>query len=331
MEDRNKLTFLKFRPVYMDRVWGGTGLKAHLGRDLPENRTIGESWEVVDREEAQSEIANGPLAGMTLRKAMKSHGEALMGPGWDSSKPFPVLVKWLDCQQRLSLQVHPPADVATELGGEPKTENWYVAAAERGASLIVGLKAGVTRQRFEESLQTDQLEGCVHSFDVCPGDSLLVESGRLHAIDAGNLILEIQQNSDTTYRVYDWGRIGLDGKPRQLHVEESLRCIDFSDYEPEPLRVPVVTGEAEVLADCNEFRITRHLLKPTTGRLKWPAYEDVRLLHVVNGSLQEVSNGAILRRGDNVLLPFSADIDFVAEKDALVLVTDRFREKNSPR
>jgi mannose-6-phosphate isomerase len=330
MEDRKNPTFLKFKPVYMDRVWGGTGLKTLLDRSLPEDRTIGESWEVVDREEAQSEIANGPLAGMTLRKAIRSHGEALMGPGWDSSKPFPVLVKWLDCQQRLSLQVHPPAEVATKFGGEPKTENWYVAAAEPGASLIVGLKAGVTRQRFEESLQTNQLEGCIHSFGVCPDDSLLVESGRLHAIDAGNLILEIQQNSDTTYRVYDWGRVGLDGKPRQLHVEESLRCIDFSDYEPEPLRVPVVTGEAEVLADCNEFRITRHLLNPSTGRLRWPAYEDVRLLHVVNGSLQEARSGEILRRGDNVLLPFSADIDFVAERDALVLVTDRFREKNSP-
>ncbi|MBT4225671.1 MAG: class I mannose-6-phosphate isomerase [Opitutae bacterium] len=324
MEDRNKLTFLKFRPVYMDRVWGGTGLKTLLGRDLPENRTIGESWEIVDRQEAQSEIANGPLAGMTLRKALKSHCEALMGPGWDSSKPFPVLVKWLDCHQRLSLQVHPPVTVANDLGGEPKTENWFVASAEPGASLIVGLKEGVTRNTFEEALQSGQLEDCVHSFDVCPGDSLLVESGRLHAIDAGNLILEIQQNSDTTYRVYDWGRIGLEGKPRQLHVEESLHCIDFSDYEPEPLRFPVDTGKKELLADCKEFRITRYLLESVTGRLKWSAYEDVRLLHIVSGSLLEVGTGAILGRGDNVLLPFSAEIDFVAEKDALVLVTDRF-------
>ena len=141
--------------------------------------------------------------------------------------------------------MHPPASVASELGGEPKTENWYVAATAPDASLIVGLKDRVSKEYFEEALHEERLEECVHKFDVQPGDPILVESGRLHAIDAGNLILEIQQNSDTTYRVYDWGRVGLDGQPRQLHVEESMRCIDFNDFEPTPQRESeFVTGES---------------------------------------------------------------------------------------
>ena len=331
MENLAELSFLKFKPIYMERVWGGAGLKTLLGRNLPGQNLIGESWEVVDRPEAQSEIAAGPLTGLTLRQALERHGEVLMGPGCDSSRPFPVLVKWLDCQQRLSLQVHPPARVADELGGEPKTENWYVAAAKPDASLIVGLKDGVNRQQFEQALHAEQLEDCIHAFDVRPGDSLLVESGRLHAIDAGNLILEIQQNSDTTYRVYDWGRVGLDGKSRQLHVEESMRCIDFEDFEPEPLRRSQMPGTDMVLADCPEFRITRHMLAKKAGSLHYPAGTDVRLLHVVEGSIREAGTGAVLERGDNVLLPFAVEFEFTAEVETLILVTDRFREKNSPQ
>ena len=311
MENLAELTFLKFTPVYMERVWGGDGLKTLLGRNLPGQNLIGESWEVVDRPEAQSEIAAGPLAGLTLRQALERHGEVLMGPGCDSSRPFPVLVKWLDCQQRLSLQVHPPACVADELGGEPKTENWYVAAAKPDASLIGGLKDGVNRQQFEQALHAEQLEDCIHAFDVRPGDSFLVESGRLHAIDAGNLILEIQQNSDTTYRVYDWGRVGLDGKSRQLHVEESMRCIDFADFA-------LSFGS---LGTCWRRRL----------EACYPAGTDARLLHVVEGAIREVGTGAVLQRGDNVLLPFAVEFEFTAEVETLILVTDRFREKNSPQ
>jgi len=211
-------TPLHFRPLYQERVWGGRNFESKLGRTLPENKVIGESWEVVDRSEAQSVVAEGPHAGKSLRELIREDPVAIMGEGWDPERPFPILVKWLDCQERLSLQVHPPADVAPRLGGEPKTENWYVADATEGAGLIVGLRRGVTREAFEKAIHDSTLESLVHRFPVSAGDSILVQSGRLHAIDAGNLILEIQQNSDTTYRVYDWGRVGLDGTPRQLHI-----------------------------------------------------------------------------------------------------------------
>lgn len=298
-------------------------LEHALGRTLPPQKVIGESWEIVDRPEAQSIVARGPHAGRSLRELMVAHGAELMGNAWDPLRPFPILVKWLDCQERLSLQVHPPAAIAPGLRGEPKTENWFVASATPGASLIVGLRRGVTRAQFEQALRSGELEPCLHRFPVAAGDSILVPSGRLHAIDAGNLILEIQQNSDTTYRVYDWGRVGLDGKPRQLHVEQSLRCIDFNDYEPAPLRAS--RGD-RVLAECREFRIRR--LERTAGAIFAGAGDpgEARLLHVVRGAVLAAAGGAAeeFSAGDNVLLPAAFAGELRARVDATVLVTDRF-------
>ena len=187
------MELLTVKPLYMERVWGGQGLEAKLGRTLPQGKVIGESWELVDREGEQSEVAEGALAGKPIRELLEASAADILGPGRDGSEPFPILIKWLDCQERLSLQVHPPADIAPALGGEPKTENWYIAECDPGASLIVGLKKGVTRAQFTQALEDNQAEECVHRFNVKAGDSILVESGRMHAIDAGNLILEIQQ------------------------------------------------------------------------------------------------------------------------------------------
>lgn len=315
------MEILTFTPLYMERVWGGRGLEAKLGRTLPEGKVIGESWELVDREGEQSVVAEGAHAGKTIRELLKANAAEILGPGRDGSQPFPILVKWLDCQDRLSLQVHPPAEIAPALGGEPKTENWYIAECDEGASLIVGLKNGVTEAQFTQALKDNEAEACVHRFPVKPGDSILVESSRMHAIDAGNLILEIQQNSDTTYRVYDWGRVGLDGAPRQLHVEESLKSIDFADYEPEPLKI--VPG-AQTLADCKEFRIRKFELQPGDDALELAAGEGARLIHVVTGKLTDVQSGAELTKGGNYLQPFVTSASLSADAPATVLVTDQF-------
>jgi mannose-6-phosphate isomerase len=266
-----------FSPIYQTRVWGGRLLQDALGRSLPGDQPIGESWEIVDRPEAQSIVTDGPAAGHTLRELIAARGPALMGPNWPPTRPFPILVKWLDCRERLSLQVHPPAAVAPALGGEPKTENWYIAQSAPSAELIVGLKRGVSRSEFEQALAAQTVEECVHHFPVAAGDSILVHSGQVHAIDAGNLILEIQQNSDTTYRVYDWGRVGLDGRPRALHLEESLRSIDWEDFEPVPLRAAPTSG---VIADCAEFRIRRCVLG-AGERIHVRGGEQPRLLSIV--------------------------------------------------
>lgn len=314
---------LLFNPIYQERVWGGRNLEQALARELPAGKTIGESWEIVDRPEAQSVVARGPLVGSTLREVIEKHGLDVMGASWDAARPFPILVKWLDCQERLSLQVHPPVKVAEKLGGEPKTENWFVASASEEASLIVGLRRGVTRKDFEKALADNTLESCVHRFPVKAGDSILVESGRLHAIDGGNLILEIQQNSDTTYRVYDWGRVGLDGKPRQLHVEQSMRSIDFDDFEPEPLHP---SGEDAVLAECPEFRIQRMSRKQGTAFPALPKLDAPRLLHVVSGEVdvEGQPNPERFIAGDNVLLPACEHYEIKAINDSVILLTDRF-------
>lgn len=314
------MDLITFTPLYKERVWGGRGLESKLGRTLPPEQVIGESWEIVDRPEAQSTVAEGDYTGKTIRDLLENHTAEIMGPHYDPQKTFPILVKWLDCQDRLSLQVHPPAEIAPNLGGEPKTENWYIADCDPGASLIVGLKNGVTRQQFETALRADQAEALVHRFPVKPGDSILVESGRMHAIDAGNLILEIQQNSDTTYRVYDWARVGLDGKPRQLHIEESLQSIDFQDYEPSTL---TIQPGIQTLADCSEFRIRKFQFKAGES-LTLPANVSARLIHIVQGDVQTNLSKQPLTKGSNYLQPYTCSCTLIAKSDVTFLVTDQF-------
>lgn len=322
---------LRFEPIYQERVWGGRVLESAFSRTLPPSSPIGESWEIVDRPEAQSVVRSGNFAGKTLRSLIESHGAELMGPAWKPSRPFPILVKWLDCRERLSLQVHPPAKVAAELKGEPKTENWYIAHSTADAHLLVGLKRGVTREQFENAISAGTLENCIHHFRVAAGDSILVHSGQVHAIDAGNLILEIQQNSDTTYRVYDWGRVGLDGRPRQLHIEQSLRSIQWDDFEPAPVRGAPTSG---VIADCAEFRIRRVVLG-TGERLSIKAGEQPRLLSVVSGGVRPSSENPAAGRasgaangplapGENVLLPYTGAFTFVAVSTSILLITEDF-------
>lgn len=307
-----------FQPIYQTRVWGGRRLAERLGRTLPDDQPYGEAWEIVDRPEAQSRIANGAVAGLTLRALIEREAEALLGVGYPPERPFPILVKWLDCRERLSLQVHPPADIAPELHGEPKTENWYIAECEERAALLAGLRSGVTLERFENALERGELEPLVHRIEVQVGDSLFVPSGRIHAIDAGNLILEVQQNSDTTYRVYDWGRVGLDGQPRQLHIQESLRSIDFDDFEPEVLR----PGPEALLVDSPIFRLLKHTLAVGMP-VPFSNHGTPALVHVVEGRLE--SPEGPLERGTNCLVPACASPEIVAAADgATVLVTDRF-------
>lgn len=310
---------LQFRPIYQERVWGGRGLESFLGRKLSGVAPIGESWELVDRPEAQSVVAGGLWDGKSLRELLVTHRVEIMGPQWPKTRPFPILVKWLDCRERLSLQVHPPASIAARLGGEPKTENWYIARAEPGAAVLAGLKPEVDSTAFRAALKNNTAELLVHRLPTMAGDSLLIRSGVMHAIDGGNLILEIQQNSDTTYRVYDWGRVGLDGKPRAMHVEQSMASL-----EANTAGTPHLVRSADkktILAECHEFRITRHRLAVGES-LAFGAGEQARILSVVSGTV--TSNGTTLGAGDNALLSFAGMFPFIARGDSVILVTDNF-------
>ena len=315
------MQLIEFIPLYMERVWGGRTLESKLDRTLPAGKKIGESWEIVDRTDYQSVVADGPLAGLTLRELLLNSTSELLGPGGDPQKPFPILVKWLDCRERLSLQVHPPKDIAPDLNGEPKTENWYIADADADASITVGLQQGVTREEFENALAENRIEGCLKLLPTTSGNSILIKSGCVHAINAGNLILEIQQNSDTTYRVHDWNRVGLDGTPRQLHLREALQSINFG--EPQPKLIEADTDET-VLVDCDEFRIRKFNLIPEDSPVLFLSNEQPRLLHVVSGKLRDQVSGQTLTRSKNYLQPFVSEVSLIAETEATLLVTDQF-------
>jgi mannose-6-phosphate isomerase len=284
-----------FEPLYMQRVWGGRELERQYGRTLPDDAPYGESWEIVDRTDEQSVVRGGEYAGKTLHELWTTRREEIFGRGLPDSERFPILIKVLDARDKLSLQVHPPAAIAAELGGEPKTEMWYIAEASPGAILHVGLKKDVSRQTFQEAIRSGTVADCVHSLQVRAGDSIFIPSGRLHAIGAGLLIHEIQQNSDTTYRVFDWNRTGLDGKPRELHMEASLASIDFSDIEP---RIGQARGQ--VIAECEYFRVEKVSLGAgqSTGNSEAERF-----------SIFSVAEGAVdcgnhrFGRGDFFLLP----------------------------
>jgi mannose-6-phosphate isomerase len=227
-----KLYPLTFEPIFKERIWGGRNLEKLYGKPLPRGLRIGESWEICDRPGDESVVANGPLRGRTLHWLMEHAPGELLGVRGAPPARFPLLIKIIDAQETLSLQVHPPGAVAAKLGGEPKTEMWYVAKAEPGAELFVGLKKGLNRAEFERQLAAQSVEKCFHRVPVQEGDAMFLPSGRVHALGAGMVIFEIQQNSDTTYRVFDWNRVDRDGKGRELHVAQSLASIDFEDFEP---------------------------------------------------------------------------------------------------
>jgi len=297
---------LTFQPIYKERVWGGRNLERLYGKPLPPGTLIGESWEICDRPDDVSVIVNGPLAGRDLRWLMEKHAAMLLGFTKPLRGRFPLLIKILDAQEMLSLQVHPPAHKAGELGGEPKTEMWYVADAAPGAELFAGLKRGITQAEFERKIQNGAVADCVHRVAVRGGDAMFLPSGRVHAIGAGIVIFEIQQNSDTTYRVFDWNRIGLDGKLRELHVAESLASIDFNDFEPsliESHRDRESGWSVQPLADCELFKVD--LISATPGQsLTWRRPR-ATILGAVEGQLIVVGNqvSVELRAGRFCLLP----------------------------
>ncbi len=288
---------ITFKPLYMERVWGGRELERVYGRELPDPQLpFGESWEIVDREKEQSVVDEGPLAGTPLHELWTTRREELFGAGYDSHPRFPILIKVLDARDDLSIQVHPPVHLAADLGGEPKTEMWFIADRDPGAKLYVGLKRGVTREDFEKAIAGGTVADCVHAVSPEPGDSIFIASGRLHAIGAGFLIHEIQQNSDTTYRVFDWNRMGLDGKPRELHVAESMASIDFDDFEP-----AMDTPDGDTLASCAYFKTDRRNL--SAGRtVANPDAERFSILSVVEGEL-ESAQGRRFGKGSFLLLP----------------------------
>lgn len=319
---------LTFHPIFKTRVWGGRKIEALYGKALPPGQTIGESWEISDRppesgrtEPDESVIAHGPFAGRSLRWLMDHHGREVLGDAPALNGRFPLLVKILDASDRLSLQVHPPQSMAAELKGDPKTEMWYVTDATPEADLFVGLRRGATRDEFERRLDDGSVAECFHRVPVRATDAMFLPSGRVHAIGGGNVIFEIQQNSDTTYRVFDWNRVGLDGHPRALHVEQSLRCIDFDDFEPQlALQVPNTPPVTmRPLVRHSLFTVTEY--RVNAGRVLLDGGALI-IVGVVSGTLmaRHLETSVTLRPGQFAMLPASLKgVELAADQDVVYL------------
>jgi mannose-6-phosphate isomerase len=248
-----KLYPLKFKPIFKNRIWGGQTLRSVLNKSIPTGQKIGESWELTDLPDNHSEIVNGDLAGQTLDKVVAQFGSDITG-AIDFQQPFPLLIKILDAQDMLSVQVHPDKNTCKKMGiGAPKTECWYIMDACPGAFIYKGIKPGTTAAIFESAIKNDNVADYLIKVPVAVGQCHFLPSGTCHAIGAGLLIAEIQQPSDTTYRVFDWNRLDPDTqKPRQLHIKEALQCIHFNQTADQ---LPVRT--AGRLVDADEFKVDK--------------------------------------------------------------------------
>lgn len=286
---------LAFRPAYQVLVWGGRRMSA-FRTDLPEG-PVGESWDLADHQRGMSVVAEGPLAGRSLGQLTQEHGPALVGDGF-AGGVFPLMVKLIDAADRLSVQVHPDDALAAAmgLGALGKTECWFMLAD--GGELYQGTRPGVDRAAFEQALADGRVDQTLNRFDVRSGDFFFLEARTVHALGAGCLLYEIQQTCDVTFRVYDWGRMGLDGKPRPMHVEESLATIDFGRTGFGPLRPQMgphpAGGLVRVLADGTYFRVEERLLaagQSTSGGDGEPGSRTASIVVALDGNVELTTEG----------------------------------------
>ncbi len=227
---------LRFEPILRRLIWGGRRLGTVLHKPIGDGNDYAESWELSDYRDAVSVVNEGELAGTTLRDLVHHRRRELLGPALLGHHQFPLLVKFIDAREVLSVQVHPDDEKGKRLAGDNgKTETWVVVGAEPGSLIYAGLKSGVTREQFGKAIEAGRVEPLLHRFPAQPGDCIMIEAGTVHAIGAGVLLAEIQQMSDATFRVYDWGRVGADGRPRELHIREALESIDFSRGPVNPM------------------------------------------------------------------------------------------------
>ncbi|MBY0523721.1 MAG: class I mannose-6-phosphate isomerase [Gemmataceae bacterium] len=254
---------LRFEAIFQHRLWGGRRLGEFLRQPLPDDGPIGEAWVLSDQPDQPTRVANGPLRGQTLRQLMEHSRNGLLGPDAAKHERFPLLLKFLDARDTLSVQVHPDDHHEHLLppGQRGKTEAWVVLHAEPGSCIYVGFKPGVGPRELRQAMKEQRVAECLASFAPRAGDCVFLPAGTVHALGSGLLLFEVQQNSDVTFRLHDWDRIDAKtGTPRQLHVEEALACIDFSMHSGRPV-VPVREGDGslarERLVSCKHFRLWR--------------------------------------------------------------------------
>ena len=247
---------LKLDPAFKDYIWGGTRLRDDFGKKCDFDK-IAESWELSCHKDGASVIANGEFAGKTLADYI-SENKSVLGKNCERFEQFPILIKLIDAKDNLSVQVHPNNEYAQRVEGEyGKTEMWYIVDCDPGAELLYGFKKEVTKEEFAERIQNNTLLEITQAVPVKKGDVFFIEAGTLHAIGKGILIAEIQQNSNTTYRIYDYGRVGADGKPRQLHIDKAVEVTKLCPAKPYPVTEPFSENGAvkRLLSKCEYFTV----------------------------------------------------------------------------
>ncbi|NOX59497.1 MAG: mannose-6-phosphate isomerase [Planctomycetes bacterium] len=303
---------LIFKPIFKPRIWGGRKLAERLGKALPDG-AIGESWELADLENDQSVVAEGPAAGKSIGELVRLWGDGMLGGAPLFQGRFPLLIKYLDARDHLSVQVHPDAALAAKLGGTVRVKNeaWYIVDAEPDGCLYRGLVEGVTRDDFSGALREGggAVEKLLKRIAVRPGEAYYLPSGTVHALGGGVLVAEIQTPSDTTYRAYDWDRVdAATGKPRELHIEEAMACINFGDQTivgEERSHVASVWTTVTRLVTCDSFVVER--LRMTEGFDQDIPYQQLVVWMVLRGHAVIEWDGGDGRleigAGDTVLLP----------------------------
>jgi len=308
---------LKFQPIFKERIWGGRALRTVFGKDLPPGAKIGESWELADLPQDKSEIINGPLAGETIDTAIDNLGAAVTGRD-DYKPPFPLLIKILDAQDILSVQVHPDAETCGRTGkGDPKTECWYIIDAAPSAVIYKGLKKGVTKEQFAQSIEDGNCDRLLEKVQVKKGECHFLPAGTCHAIGPGLLIAEIQTPSDTTYRVFDWNRVDDSGRGRQLHIADALESIHF-DPSGDDLSVRTVGR----LVDSDVFKVNKG--HQTSGCEVLLSAGRMKILMAITGQGCITSQGAEnvdFKKGDTLLIPaaFEGVMQFAADTEYLTV------------
>jgi mannose-6-phosphate isomerase len=305
---------LVFIPYLRSQIWGGRRLGRRLGKTLPAEGTFGESWEISAHPHHVSRVAEGEFAGASFADLWRDHAAELVGKSIAPQARFPWLIKFLDCHAQLSVQVHPDNRIARELLGDEmgKTEAWVVLDVEPGGQIQAGLKPGVSRADLVRHLDAGTVGECLHSFTPCPGDCVFLPAGTVHAVGGGVVLAEVQQSSDATFRLFDWNRLGSDGRPRTLHREEALRSIDWtsgpvSPVSPRPLAGCPGDVRGEGLVCCEHFRIDRYQVfaampLPCQNRMSvWILIDGRAALRARDGSYDRC-----FRPGETALIPATA-------------------------
>ncbi|MEO1497764.1 MAG: type I phosphomannose isomerase catalytic subunit [Planctomycetota bacterium] len=298
---------LRFEPIFQNYLWGGRRLGSLLGKPIGQDGVYAESWEVVDHPDGQSRVTNGPLAGQTLAEIVAQSPTEFYGEGVASPPRFPLLLKYLDAQKTLSVQVHPNDAQGAKLDPPDlgKTEAWLVIAAEPGSKIYAGLRDGVGRDELAAALEAGECDRCLHAFEPRVGDCVFIPAGTVHALGDGLVIAEIQQASNTTFRLFDWNRVDKDGKPRPLHIEQSLATINYQRGPVAPQTPGPLSGGGERLVECDKFVFDRWTLSPNAAATPEPC-KGFRILTVIDGVAAVACVGAEPERlslGETLLAP----------------------------